>query len=676
MPRRRLVAFVSAAALLGFAVARAARQELPGVPRSAPRMENPTRLLVKVKAGATHDEIAAAHARAGGRLLQDLPQIRWQIVEVPYGRQREVAARYAQEPAVERADLDHARKVAYVPNDPYWAYHWHLQNIKADLAWDTEKGDPSVVVAIMDTGLDTTHADLSANAWTNAGEIAANGIDDDGNGYVDDVHGYDFAYGDSDPNDVYGHGTACAGIVAAVQDNSIGVTGVAPQSQLAGIKAANDSGYFYDSANVPAFTYCADMGFKVISMSFFADDVTPAERDAVDYCWGKGMVLVAAAGNSLSVIPYYPGAYEHVISVAATDSANNPTWFTDYGSWVDVAAPGVGIATTTIGGGYTTGFAGTSGACPHVAGLAALLFAANPSATNADVRAALEDTATATSYAPWGGEYTNYGKIDCDAAVDRVQGTTSGSKPARMLFAAPVGGDPSLGGSHAGAPGSPALRFWGVGFEKPNVVKVRNAHKLMPILGQERRLVVAGLGPTKPRSPGSATRQYTLDVNGAIVGSVIWDPEPGLVYAPTDVGTYYATVTGGFDEIYRADGNLLTCDDNGSGGIYCEMPVRKAQAPKPKKLTITFTRSYDNCNGGSEVLYLYDWSTWSYPYGSWATVWTRSITSSSTETVTATITTDPDHYIDDEGTLYFVLSTSGASTSGLLKADAFRVRVE
>ena len=649
----------------------------PGLPSTEAPPENPTRLLVKVKKGASPEQIEAAHARAGAKLLQDLPQIRWQIVEVPYGKQREVRSRYAAEPAIERADLDRARKAAYVPNDPYWPYHWHLTNIKADLAWDTVKGDPSVVVAVMDTGLETSHPDLAANVWVNPGEIAGNGVDDDGNGYVDDVNGYDFAYGDPSPDDVYGHGTACAGIVAAVQDNAIGVTGVAPRSKLAGIKAAINSGYFYDSANVPAFLYCADMGFKVISMSFFSDEVTPAERDAVDYCWSKGVVLVAAAGNSTSVIPYYPGAYEKVIAVAATDTANNPAWFTDYGSWVDVAAPGVSIATTSTFGGYTTGFAGTSAATPHVAGLAALLFAANSSATNADVRAALEDTATPTIWAPWQGEYTNDGKVDCDAAVDRVQGVTSGSMAPRMLFAAPVGGGDGPAGRGTAHPRFPGIGFYGVGFEKPNRVSVGVGGRRAPLLLQDRRVVVAELAPGgTPPLPGGFNRQYTLGVNGSNVGSIVWEGGPGWVYAPTDVGSYYSSVAGGFREIYRTDGNYLAVDDDGFGSIYCDMPVRKVWPRAPTKLTIDFTRAYAGANGATETLYLYDWSTWSYPYGSFIVVWSRAISSSAQEKVSATITTNPGNYLDDEGTMYFVLVATSVPTTGQLDADSFRVRAE
>jgi subtilisin family serine protease len=634
---------------------------------------HPARLLVKLAPGATADGVASLHERFGATVLHDLPQIGWQVLVVPAGRNFELRERYAADPRIARADLDRGRKLAYVPNDPYWAYHWHLTNIKADLAWDTEKGSSSVVVAVMDTGLKTGHSDLTANVWTNPGEVAGNGIDDDLNGYVDDVHGYDFAYVDGDPDDVHGHGTLCAGVVAAVQDNSLGVTGVAPLCQVAGVKAALNSGYFYDSATVPAYLYCADMGFKVISMSFFSDGVSAAERDGIDYCWQNGVVLVAAAGNSLSVIPYYPGAYENVIAVAATDSANNPTWFTDYGSWVDVAAPGVGVATTSLGG-YTTGFAGTSASTPHVAGLAALLWSANPAATATEIRAALEDTATPTIYAPW-GEYTNYGKIDCDAAVDRVTGATSGGKAPRLLFVAPVGGDRTPDPTLAQRDPRNHVRFFGVGFERPNQVIAHAGMTRLPLFRQGRREVAAGRRGLRSPSGGTITPRFALDVNGAQVGAIEWDDGPGSTYAPTDCGTYGGTVTGGFFELYRADGDVLNCTQSG-GTIYCELPVRKIAERQPTKITIDFTRAYANANGATETLWIYDWNSWSYPYGSWVQVWSKSITSSAMEQVSAAITVNPAHYLDDEGTLYLKLTTSGVASNGALDADALRVTVE
>jgi hypothetical protein len=670
MPRPRTVALIAVTTLLAAAASASAFQG------GGDLRVHPSRLLVKLKKGAKAEEIAAAHVRVGAKVLQDLPQIGWQVVEVKPGRNFTAQEAYGHEPSIERADLDHARKVASTPNDPYWPYEWHMVDIKADQAWNTEKGDPSVVVAVMDTGLDHTHPDLSPNAWTNPGETPGNGIDDDGNGYVDDVYGWDFAYGDNDPNDNYGHGTACAGIVAAAQDNAIGMSGVAPNCKLVGIKAANDSGYFYDSANVPAFLYIADMGFNVVSMSFFADQVTPAERDAVDYCWSKNVVLVAAAGNDTRVMPYYPGAYEHVISVAATDGADNRTWFSNYGSWVDVAAPGVSLVATVPGGGYTTGFAGTSGATPHVAGLAALLCSAKPGATNAEVRAALEDTAHATFDANL-GEYTNYGRIDCKAAVDRILGVTSGSVAPRLLFASPVGGDLKLLGKlHPGAMRWPPIRFWGAGLEQPNTVRVLYDGSPLALLSQQRQ-VVAALAPSQgDGQPHSGPVRLDLEVNGNVVGGFDWTNERGLIYVPSDLGNSNAHVVGGFDQIVRVDGRTVTCDAQ-SGAISLDIPVRKVLSKDLAALTLEFTRAYSHCHGAVETIYLYDWSTWSYPYGSWLTLSSRTIPAGGAmETVVATVPANPSHYVDDSGTMYFMLQVSGTGGAGKLHADAFRVRVE
>ena len=670
MPRPRTVASLAVTILLAAAASASAFQGSGDLP------VHPSRLLVKVKKGAKAEEVAAAHVRIGAKVLQDLPQIGWQIVEVKPGRNFVAQEAYGHEPAFERADLDHARRVASTPNDPYWPYEWHMVDIKADQAWNTVKGDPSVVVAVMDTGLDHNHPDLAPNAWTNPGEIPGNGIDDDHNGYVDDVYGWDFAYGDNDPNDNYGHGTSCAGIVAAAQDNSLGMSGVAPKCKLVGIKAANDSGYFYDSANVPAFLYIADMGFRVVSMSFYADQVTPAERDAVDYCWSKNVVLVAAAGNDTRVMPYYPGAYEHVISVAATDGADNRAWFSNYGSWVDVAAPGVSLVATVPGGGYTTGFAGTSGATPHVAGLAALLCSAKPSATNAEVRAALEDTAHATVDLNL-GEYTNYGRIDCKAAVDRILGATSGSVAPRLLFASPVGGDlKRLGKLHPGAMRWPPIRFWGAGLEAPNAVRVLYDGSPLQLLSQQRQ-VVAALAPSQgDGQPHSGPVRLDLEVNGNVVGGFDWTNERGLVYVPSDLGNSNAHVVGGFDQIVRVDGRCVTCDAQG-GAISLDVAVRKIVGQDPQAITLEFTRAYSHCHGAVETIWLYDWSTWSYPYGSWLALSSRSIPAGGAmETVVAPVPANPSHYVDDSGTMYFLLQVSGTGAAGKLHADAFRVRVE
>ena len=628
---------------------------------------NPERLMIQLRPGASVAAITRAHLRAKGRVLQDLPQIGWQIVEVDPRALFESREAYLREPAILRADFDRAKHLAYVPNDPYWPM-WHMQRIKADQAWDTHKGSPTVRVAIMDTGLNYNHPDLAANVWTNPGEIAGNGIDDDGNGYVDDIHGYDFAYGDGDPNDNFGHGSSCAGIIGARQDNGIGVTGVAPLTQLVGTKAALDTGYFYDSANVPALLYIADMGFQVVSMSFYSDGVTAAERTAIDYCWSHGVLPVAAAGNDSQVLPYYPGAYEHVLSVAATDTNDNKAGFSNWGTWVDVAAPGVGVSTVS-GGGYTTGFAGTSAACPHVAGLAALLFSV-PGATNATVRAAIEDTASTLNQAPF-GQYTGYGLIDAKAALLRVQGLTSGSKPARVFFAEPVAGGyfhKMLTNAISGPP--PSLFIYGVGFEAPNVVRVLRNGVPLSILSRTRNIL-----EVEPNALGGGFME--VEVNAVVIQSYQHDSDPKWVFSPTDISTQGGgnpVVTGAWKELSRVDGSKLTCSARSSGDIFVQAAFRKV-APNTQ-LDFEFTRSYDNSSGGSERIEVYDWSVASYPYGTWTTIATNAITGSGTSLVSGSLSVSPQHYIDPEGTIYLQVVTTGVPSNALLRADALRVRVK
>ncbi|HUR26702.1 MAG TPA: S8 family peptidase [Planctomycetota bacterium] len=630
---------------------------------------HPERLLLEVRKGAGLAALEQAHARAGGRVLQDLPQIGWQIVEVDARRLFEAREAYQREPAIARADFDHAKHLAYVPNDPFWPM-WHMQRIKADQAWDTHKGSPSVRVAVMDTGLNYNHPDLAANVWTNPGEIAGNLVDDDGNGYVDDVHGYDFAYGDSEPDDNFGHGSSCAGIIGARQDNGIGVTGVAPLTKLVGVKAALDSGYFYDSANVPALLYVANMGFQVVSMSFYSDGVTPAERTAIDYCWSHGVLPVAAAGNDSQVLPYYPGAYENVLSVAATDTNDNKAGFSNWGTWVDVAAPGVGLSTVS-GGGYTTGFAGTSGACPHVAGLAALLFSV-PGATNASVRAAIEDTATSLVQAPF-GEYTDYGLISSKAALLRVQGLTSGSKPARFLFAEPVAGGyfHKLLNTRIPAP-RPNIFIHGVGFEAPNVVRVLRNGVSQPLVSRTRNIL-------EVQANSLVGGLMEVEVNGIVIGSYQHDFDPNWVFSPTDISTQGGggpVVTGAWKELSRVDGSRLTCSTRSGGEIFVQSAIRKVNVAPGTRLDFEFTRSYDNASGGSERIEVYDWSVASFPYGPFVTIATTPITGSGTSTISASLTVNPQNYIDPEGTIYVQIVTTGVASNALLRADALRVRVK
>ncbi len=630
---------------------------------------HPTRLWVEPARGADAGALELLHARLGAHVLRALPAIGWQVVEVDPTRRDELRREYALSPLVARAEFDRARRLAYVPNDPYYPGMWNLPHMRVDSAWDTTRGSSSVRIAVIDTGCETSHPDLAGSIWVNPGEIAGNGIDDDGDGYVDDVSGWDFVNGDPVPDDIFGHGTGCSGIVAAVQDNNQGITGIAPHCKLVPLKACNNSGYLFDSYVVPALVYAADRGCKVISMSFFGDQVTPAERAAIDYCWSHGALPIAAAGNDAQTFPYYPGAYEHTLGVASHGSSDQKSWFSNWGSWVDVAAPGEGISATWPGAQYTTGFTGTSAACPNVAGVAALLFSGVPGATNAQVHAALEDSALTVSQAPLGA-WTSYGRIDARAALDRLLGLTSGSKAPRLLFASPVGGGLApLGTNESGA--RPDFLVYGVGLESPNVVRLLRNGTPLTLLSQSRNEVHARVG-------SNLAATLALEVNAQTVQSLHWDTGPGWLFAPSDANTKDpATANGGFLELYRDDGQRFTCTrDPNSGEIFVQLALRKVRGAPIHRLRLEWTRAYANCLGGTETVELYDWQSASYPYGSFVTVSNAAITSASEQHRVVDLPANPARFLDDEGTAYVQIHATNAGANALLSMDSLRLRLE
>jgi len=260
------------------------------------------------------------------------------------------------------------------PNDPLYSQQWHLPKVSAEAAWSIETGNPNTVIAVIDTGVKWNHPDLAANIWTNTGEIPNNNIDDDNNGFIDDVRGWDFVETtlpcwpgedclteDNNPDDFHGHGTHVSGIAAAVTNNGIGVAGVCWTCKIMPVRA----GFAYQpSPTVPepsgaleyddiaqALIYAADNGADIISMSFVGSD-SFIMQSSINYAYNQGKVLVAASGNSNSdnTISAYPAAYSNVIAVAASDQTDLNAYFTNYGSWVDVAAPGVAILATVIPG--------------------------------------------------------------------------------------------------------------------------------------------------------------------------------------------------------------------------------------------------------------------------------------------------------------------------------------
>jgi subtilisin family serine protease/sugar lactone lactonase YvrE len=351
-------------------------------------------LLVKFRPGAP--------AAARGRARDDLGAVRktrfrsgaehWKLGK---GRTLERALeRLRSDPDVQYAEPNWRVRIADIPSDPLFPQQYDMRNtgqtggtpgadIHAAAAWDVTTGSPDVVVAVIDTGVDATHPDLAANIWTNPGEIPDNDIDDDGNGYVDDVHGWDFANHDNDPDDDVGHGTHVAGTIAAVGDNGIGVAGVAWHARVMPLKFLSGDGTGTTANAISAIDYAVAMGARIESNSWggggFSEAMLEAIRDASDH----DVLFVAAAGNAgvdTDVIPFFPAGYDspNILAVAASDKNDQLASFSNYGATsVDLAAPGVQILSTLRGGLYGLD-SGTSMATPHVSGAAALILSVGP----------------------------------------------------------------------------------------------------------------------------------------------------------------------------------------------------------------------------------------------------------------------------------------------------------
>lgn len=307
---------------------------------------------------------------------------------------RKTVQAYERLPGVLYAQPDYFVQPAARPNDTSYDVQWHLNNtgqnggkVDVDLdapeAWDITHGNGSAIVAVIDTGVDWTHPDLAANIWVNAGEIAGNGIDDDGNGYVDDVRGWDFANNDNNPMDDFGHGTHVAGILGAVGNNARGVSGVMWQVQIMPLKfiGANGGGAISDA--IRALDYAVMMGATVSNNSWSVSTYDQALMDAIARARINDHIYVAAAGNNARNIDQYPAypanyAVDNVLAVASVNRLGQLASTSNYGTnTVDLAAPGEGIYSTLPGNRYGT-MSGTSMATPQVAATVALLREQHP----------------------------------------------------------------------------------------------------------------------------------------------------------------------------------------------------------------------------------------------------------------------------------------------------------
>ncbi|MDP2715650.1 S8 family serine peptidase [Rheinheimera sp.] len=298
-------------------------------------------------------------------------------------------AQYSVLPGITAVERDHRVYKTAEPNDPDFAEQWHLKagsGINAVDAWDLTTGDNQLVVAVIDTGVDYTHADLVDNIWQNPGETAADGIDNDGNGYIDDIRGINPADNSVDPMDEDGHGTIVAGIIAASGNNDLGIAGVNWQLKLLPCRFMDINGSGFVSDAIKCLDYVLDLklnhGINIIATnnSWGSSSESQALYNAIAEHNAAGILFVASAGNDNSQAKFYPAAFDlpNVISVAAHDEQGVKADFSNYGrDWVDISAPGVEILSTTLADEFALA-SGTSMASPMVTAVAALLKAAEP----------------------------------------------------------------------------------------------------------------------------------------------------------------------------------------------------------------------------------------------------------------------------------------------------------
>ena len=404
-----------------------------------------------------------------------------------------------------------------IPNDPNYSQEWHLQTIQAPSAWDVTTGSASVPIAMIDSGVDPTHPDLASKL----------------------IPGWSFLTGTADTHDVLGHGTQTAGTAAAIGNNGVGVAGIAWQNPIMPLVVLNSSDWASYSDIANALMYAADHGVRIVNISIGGPSFSSTMQSAVDYAWNKGTVVFAAAGNYANSTPIYPAACTNVVAVGATDPNDNLAGFSNYGTYVDLTAPGVSIVTTTAGGGYG-GVSGTSFSSPIAAGVAALVLSRNPSLSAQQLVTLLEqnsDDLGAAGYDPIYG----WGRVNASRAVTAAGGgtvtppptvTISNPAPSSTIQAAVM-----VQGSAIASTSLSSIELW--------VDGVQNSTTTTPAFAFNWNSTTVGNGPHTltviAREPSGVSGQASVSVS---VNNVAPDTTPPTVtlFSPANTSTVAGSV--------------------------------------------------------------------------------------------------------------------------------------
>lgn len=362
-------------------------------------------LTVRAKAGVSDAAVERALARAGAAGRRRLHAGRGDVVRVSPGQLARVERELRASRLFRSVERDWLASVAAQPNDPYYSAQWSLPRTGVSAAWSLSTGGWSAPVAVLDTGVDSSHPDLQ-------GQL---------------LPGFDFINGDADPSDDHGHGTRMAGIVAALANNGLGIAGVAPNSPVIPVKVLGSDGKGPYSAIAEGIAWAVDNGARVVSLSLSGTNPSQMLQDAVNYARANGAVCVAAAGNDGKSLPVYPAATSGAVAVAAIDEADRHAWFSNTGAWISHAAPGVNVLTTDLGGGYVPS-TGTSPAAAFSSGVFSLLFAFLPDLTPQAAITRVEQGAFDLGSAGWDPLF-GWGGVDAMSAL--VPGEPGATPPDR-----------------------------------------------------------------------------------------------------------------------------------------------------------------------------------------------------------------------------------------------------